>query len=58
MANFAIVENGLVTNIVLAQDLSTAQECNPGKSCVECTDANPAAIGWAYDGNAFTAPAV
>ena len=55
MAEFAVIENGVVTNTIIAVTLEIAQEVT-GKICVEYTDANPAGIGWAYDGSKFTAP--
>jgi len=55
MANFAVIENGIVTNIIVADSLAIAQEVT-GKTCVEYTDDKPAGIGWSYDGTNFTAP--
>jgi len=55
MANFAVIEEGVVTNVILADSQAVAEEVT-GKTCVEYTDANPAGIGWSYDGSTFTAP--
>lgn len=52
MANFAIIENGVVTNTILADSKAIAEEVT-GKTCVEYTDANPACIGLGYDGTTF-----
>ena len=55
MATFAIIENNTVTNVIVA-DTQADAELATGATCVEYTDANPAGIGWTYDGTTFTAP--
>ena len=55
MATFAIIENNTVTNVIVA-DTQADAELATGTTCVEYTDANPAGIGWTYDGTTFTAP--
>lgn len=55
MATYAIVENNLVRNIIVADTLEIAQEVT-GKTCIEYNDTNPAGIGWTYDGEKFVAP--
>lgn len=52
MANFAIIEDGKVTNTILADSKAIAEEVT-GKTCVEFTYANPAIIGLGYDGTTF-----
>jgi hypothetical protein len=56
MANFAIIEDGVVTNTILADSKAVAEEVT-GKTCVEFTDSNPACIGLGYDGTTFEQPA-
>lgn len=56
MANFAIIEDGKVTNTILAESKAIAEEVT-GKTCVEYTDSNPACIGLGYDGTTFEQPA-
>jgi hypothetical protein len=56
MANFAIVEDTKVTNIILADSKAIAEEVT-GKTCVEFTQSNPAHIGLRYDGTTFEQPA-
>lgn len=53
MANFAVIENGVVTNILIAEDLASAESLT-GKTCVAYTDDAPAFIGGTYDGTSFT----
>jgi len=53
--NFAIIENDIVTNIIVADSLEIA-EAVTGTTCVEYTTESPAAIGWTWDGTIFTAP--
>ena len=57
MANFAVIEENIVTNVIVADSLEVAQEVT-GKTCAEYTDESPAGIGWSYDGTTFTAPVV
>lgn len=56
MANFAVIENGIVTNIIVA-DTKQVAETATGKTCVTYTDSNPACIGLGYDGTTFEQPA-
>ena len=55
MATYAVVNNNIVENVIVAQSLEIAQEIT-GNICIEYTEENPAAIGWAYDGKKFVAP--
>lgn len=55
MATFAVINQGIVTNIIVA-DTQVIAEAVTGSSCVEYTEANPASIGWIYDGTNFVAP--
>ena len=55
MATYAVVNNNIVENVIVAQSLEIAQEIT-GNICIEYTEENPAAIGWAYDGKKFIAP--
>lgn len=54
--NFAVIEDGVVTNVIIADSLAIAEEVT-GQTCVAYTDESPAGIGWSYDGTRFTAPA-
>lgn len=55
MANYAVIENNIVTNVIVADSKEIAEEVI-GLTCVEYTDKNPAGIGWTYNGSTFTAP--
>jgi hypothetical protein len=57
MANFAIIENGIVTNKIIADSVTDAQEVT-GKTCVEYTENNLAYIGLGYNGTTFEQPVV
>jgi len=57
MPNFAVLKEGIVTNIIVAESKSVAEEVT-GLICVEYTDTNPAYIDGTYDGSVFTAPIV
>jgi hypothetical protein len=56
MPNFAVIEDGTVTNTILADSKAIAEEVT-GKTCVEFTESNPAYIGLGYDGTTFEQPA-
>jgi hypothetical protein len=50
MKNLAIIEEGIVVNILLAEDDFTIE------NSIEYTDVNPAYIGGTYDGEYFYPP--
>jgi hypothetical protein len=52
MAHFAIIEDGKVTNTIVAESKAIAEEVT-GKTCVEYDAADPAIIGFGYDGTNF-----
>jgi hypothetical protein len=52
MANFAVIENGIVTNVIVANSKEKAEE-GTGKTCVEYFESNPAIIGLGYNGIHF-----
>jgi len=55
MATFAVIHSDIVTNIILADTLETA-ELVTGTQCVEiyATPDNYVTIGYRYDGEKFT----
>jgi hypothetical protein len=55
MANFAVIENNTVVNVIIADTLEIA-ELVTQKQCVEYTDKKPAGIGWTYENDKFIAP--
>lgn len=57
MANYAVIQNNIVTNIIVADTKKIAEEAI-GFTCVEYTDKNPAGIGWTMDENGKFHPAV
>lgn len=52
MPNFAVIEDGKVINTIVCESKTLAEEVT-GKTCIEYTDANPACIGFSYDGTIF-----
>ena len=56
MANYAVIKDGLVTNVIVAESQEIAEEVT-GLPCVESTNENPACIGLGYDGVLFEQPA-
>lgn len=58
MKKFAVINDNLVINTIIADSKEIAEQCNPGLICVEYTDENPAGIGWLYDGTTLTAPVI
>jgi hypothetical protein len=57
MANYAVIKDNIVNNVIMA-DTKEIAETVTGLTCIEYTDENPAGIGWSYDGAEFTAPVV
>jgi hypothetical protein len=55
MTNFAVINNETVTNVIVADSKSIAEEAT-GLLCVEYTESNPAYIGLGYDGITFEQP--
>lgn len=54
MRTFAVMENGIVANIIVGVE-DEVVAANP-KKYIEYTRKNPAGIGWDYDGTTFIAP--
>jgi hypothetical protein len=50
--NFAIIENGTVINIMVADSKTVAEELT-GLTCVELSDEQSATVGGTYDGSNF-----
>jgi hypothetical protein len=48
MATFAVIDNKVVINTIIADTLEIAEEVT-GNICVEYTDDAPAGIAWNYD---------
>ena len=57
MANYAVIKDGIVSNIIVA-DTKEIAETVTGLTCIEYTNENPAVIGWTYDGTNFSAPVI
>ena len=55
MANYAVIENGIVKNTIIADTKEIAEEVT-GLTCVEYTTENPAYIGLGFDGTTFEQP--
>lgn len=53
MANYAVTENGLVENVIVADSKEIAEELT-GKECIEYTNENPIGIGWTWNESATT----
>jgi hypothetical protein len=56
MATFAVLENGTVKNIIVADTLEDAQSAGP--EILEYTEEKPARIGWTWDGENFLPPVI
>jgi hypothetical protein len=56
MPNFAVIENNVVINVILADTLEDAEQAT-GFTCIEYTDASPIGIGWIFNGERFDNPA-
>lgn len=53
--NFAVIENGIVENTILADSKEIAEQLT-GKTCVAFDDTNIAHIGYGYNGSTFEQP--
>jgi hypothetical protein len=59
MANFAIVIDNSVINIIVADDSATALAVSPqGAIAVECQASDLVTQGWTYDGKKLVGPVV
>lgn len=57
MANFAVIENNILTNLIIADSLEIAKSLT-GKKCIEYDPENDYVfIGSKYDGTQFIPPA-
>lgn len=52
MKTFAVVNNNIVINIIVANTKEIAEEIT-GFTCIEYTEKNPAGVGWKFDGEKF-----
>jgi hypothetical protein len=57
MAKFAVIENGIVQNVIIADTKEIAEEVT-GLTCIEYTSENPAYIGLGFDGTTFEQPEI
>jgi hypothetical protein len=55
MANFAVIENDVVVNVIIADNKQIAETIT-GLTCIEYADVHDAGIGWAYNGTKFIKP--
>jgi len=58
MANYAVIKDGIVNNVIVA-DTKEIAETVTGLTCVEIeyVPGSPG-IGWTYDGTNFSAPVI
>ena len=58
MANYAVIKDSIVNNVIVA-DTKEIAETVTGLTCVEIPfEPGAPGIGWTYDGAEFTAPVV
>jgi len=57
MANYAIMDDNIVENVIVANTKEIAEEVT-GRTCIEYTDSNPAGLGYTYADGVFAAPVV
>lgn len=59
MANFAVIKNGIIENVIVADSKEIAQEANNGLECIDITEnTNCPGIAWSYNGSTFIPPVV
>ena len=57
MTMFAVISEGTVTNIIVADSKEIAEEIT-GSLCIEYTEESPAHVGLGWDGESFEQPPV
>lgn len=57
MATFAVISEGTVTNIIVADSKEIAEELT-GSLCIEYTEESPAHMGLGWDGESFEQPPI
>ena len=58
MANYAVIKDGIVNNVIVA-DTKEIAEIVTGLTCIEVSnEPGSPGIGWTYDGTNFSAPVV
>lgn len=57
MANYAVIEDNVVVNVIVANSKNIAEEIT-GRTCIEVTQENPIGIGWEWsaDLNKYVSP--
>jgi hypothetical protein len=55
MANFAVLEDNVVINVLVAENLEDAEQAT-GLTCIEYTEELPVKIGQIYNGITFDNP--
>jgi hypothetical protein len=55
MANFAVIKDNIVVNVILADTLEDAEQAT-NSTCIEYTEEAPAGIGWYHNGETFENP--
>jgi|LakMenE18May11ns_1017448.scaffolds.fasta_scaffold8807742_1 hypothetical protein len=56
MANYAVIKDGIVTNVIVAESQEIAESVT-GLTCIEYQlEPGAPGIGWSYDGTDFSAP--
>jgi hypothetical protein len=56
MAEYAVIENGIVVNTIIAENKEVAEMITQ-KTCIEFSvEAGEAGVGWAYNGTTFSRP--
>ncbi len=53
MATFAVINNGVVENCIVANSKAEAEEASEGLTCIEYFMVSP---GWTYVNDTFVAP--
>jgi hypothetical protein len=58
MANYAVIKDGTVNNIIVADSKEIAESVT-GLTCIEFElELGAPGVGWTYDGTNFSAPVV
>lgn len=57
MTNFAVIKNGIVENMIVADSKEIAEEATKSE-CIDTTEKGFVIIGFSWDGENFSAPII
>lgn len=56
MAEYAVIKDGVIVNVIVAESQEIAEQCCPEYVCIDCNGKSLAYIGGTYNGSDFLPP--